>query len=182
MNEGLIPHRYAKALFKTAQEKNQAKEIYGIMQNLADSFASQPELQKTVANPFVGVQQKESLLGTAAGKDGSNPLFRDFLKLLIKNRRISFIREIALSYLRQYRLENKIYLVQITSAAPLSREEIERLTSLVQKQLPEGATISLTKTVDPALIGGFSIAIDNTLLDASVKNQLNKLRSNLISQ
>jgi len=182
MNEGLIPNRYAKALIKVAQEKNQAKNIYGFLQTLVQSFVEQPELQKSVANPYIEPQHKVKLLQTAAGAGADNALFNDFLKLLIKNKRISFIRDMALSYLKQYRLENQIYLVNITSAATIERQELDRLVSLVQKQLPTDATIQLTESVDPSLIGGFSISIDNTKLDASIKNQLKQLRSNLISQ
>ena len=32
MNEGLIPRRYAKALYKYAIEKGQDKPMYGLMQ------------------------------------------------------------------------------------------------------------------------------------------------------
>lgn len=181
MNEGLIPHRYAKALLKVAQEKKQDKVLYDAFQTLDRSFTEQPALSKTLANPFVDDDRKKQLIVTAASLP-DNSLLDDFIKLLVKNRRIDLIREIGLDYLKQYRQANLIYLVTISSAAPMDESEVSRLKALVQKQLPKGATIQLSEVVDPSLIGGFSIAIDNTLLDASVKNQLKLLRSNLISQ
>lgn len=184
MNEGLIPHRYAKALIKAAREKNCEREMYGVMQTLSDSFDKNAGLQKTVTNPFVEPARKISLLKLAAQTENgpTDALFDDFLKLLVKNKRIGFIREIALDYQRQYRQDNNIYLVCITTAAPLPQTEIDKLVALVQDRLPQGSTMQLQTAVDPSLIGGFSISIDNTLIDASVKNQLKQLRSNLISQ
>lgn len=52
MDQGLVPNRYAKALYKFAQEKGQARRVYELMKQLADSFAGQQKLQQVVANPF----------------------------------------------------------------------------------------------------------------------------------
>lgn len=185
MNEGLIPNRYAKALIKAAAEKNCQSQLYGIMLTLSSSLDSNPALMKTVANPFVESDKKIKLLSTAADirkESAAAKLYVDFLNLLVKNKRIDFIQEIALNFQRIYRQENNIYLVRITTAGELPEKETDKLIDLVQAQLPEGASIQLEKKVDPSLIGGFSIAIDNSLIDASVKNQLKQLRSNLISQ
>ena len=181
MNDGLIPRRYAKALFKVAQEKQQTEPLYLLMGKLADSFKANAQLQKTIANPYVDPSRKVELLKTAAGcGDEGNPLFSDFLSLLIKNKRISSAWQIALAYLELYRKANRIYVVDVTSAAPLSSSEMERLKNLVLSHLPEGASIELSSAVDPSLIGGFTVTIDNELLDASIKNELKQLRLNLL--
>ncbi len=66
MNEGLIPKRYAKALYKFACEKGADQGLYRLMGNLGRSFADNPALDSTVANPFVGDDDKIALLKTAA--------------------------------------------------------------------------------------------------------------------
>lgn len=58
MNEGLIPKRYAKALFKVALERGDADALYATMDTLARSFAANPRLQETVANPFLADARK----------------------------------------------------------------------------------------------------------------------------
>ncbi len=52
MNQGLIPSRYAKALFEFASEKKADRRIYDLMHALESSFASEPSLQQAVGNPF----------------------------------------------------------------------------------------------------------------------------------
>ena len=64
MNEGLIPKRYAKALYKFACEKGADLGLYRLMGNLGRSFADNPALDSTVANPFVGDDEKIGLLKT----------------------------------------------------------------------------------------------------------------------
>ena len=46
MNEGLIPRRYAKALYKVALEKGQTAEMYGLMSCLVASFRGNPDLNE----------------------------------------------------------------------------------------------------------------------------------------
>lgn len=116
MNEGLIPRRYAKALLKFAVERHQDARLYEIMNNLSRGFEMYPSLDSTVANPFIAADQKQQLLVTAAGATDKDEVYLDFLKLLRQNNRLPISRQIALAYVRDYRIANNIYKVEVTSA------------------------------------------------------------------
>ena len=163
MNEGLIPKRYAKALFKVALERGDADALYATMDTLARSFAANPRLQETVANPFLADDKKTALLLTAAGAAGRT--YADFLKLLAENRRLPMARAAALAYLDIYRQANNIYPVKV----------------LIGKHL-RGGTVEYDFSVDPSLIGGFTVSIGSERLDASVENELKQLRLRLLSK
>ncbi|MBD5188314.1 MAG: ATP synthase F1 subunit delta [Muribaculaceae bacterium] len=178
MDQGLIPRRYAKALYLLAAEKGSDAEVYEAMQKLTAAFDSEPEMQKAIANPHVELADKESLVAAATG---SNALVADMVSLLARNRRLDQLRQIALSYVALYRSEHRIFKVDITSASPLQQPELRRIQNLVNNHLPANSTAEFTETVDPALIGGFTIAIDNELLDASVASDLKQLRLKLLS-
>jgi F-type H+-transporting ATPase subunit delta len=180
MDQGLLPKRYAKALYKLAVERNCDTEVYACMQRIVAAFAANADLQQTIANPFVDAATKKQLLLTAAGNgaDGSATL-ADFIKLLVDNRRIDIARLAALAYLRIYRSANNIYSVDIVSAAPLESANEKRLRALIDRHLG-GATAEYSFAVNPDLIGGFVVNIDSERLDASVKNELEQLRLNLL--
>lgn len=181
MDQGLIPRRYAKALFEVAKERGCDSRIYGLMQTLAESFAAEPALQQTMANPFVKDADKTALVQTASGVSGdkADETFKDFIALLERNRRIDLIRDIAIAFIDLYRRENRIFKVAITSAAPLDEAVRQRMTELIRKQLGDG-TLECSFSVDPDLIGGFTVRAGNELLDASVATQLNKIRLGLV--
>lgn len=181
MNEGLIPSRYAKALYKFALEKGAAERVYGLMKSLTAAFASQEGLQPVMSNPFISDADKVALLDTAAGATAKDSCFHDFLKLLIENKRISSVRGIALAYENLYRHENNIYRVNVVMAAQMGADEEARLKSLIEKHLG-GASMEYTHTIDPDLIGGFVVNIDSERLDASIKNELKQLRLKLLSK
>ncbi len=178
MDQGLIPRRYAKALFLLAAEKGVDAEVYAAMQQLCGAFDSEPDLQKAIANPHVDVADKEALVAAATS---ANPLVADTVRLLARNRRLDMLRAVALSYVALYRSEHNIYRVDITSAAPLQAPELLRIQTLVNKHLPANSTAEFSEAVNPDLIGGFTIAVDNELLDASVASDLKQLRLKLLS-
>ena len=104
----------------------------------------------------------------------------DYLKLLVENNRLDAARDIALAYMKIYRSEHRIYLVTVTSAAPMGAVEENRLKALIERHL-DGGTMEYHHRVDPALIGGFTVTIDNDKLDASVADELKQLRLKLLS-
>lgn len=181
MNEGLIPRRYAKALYKVALEKGQTAEMYGLMSCLVASFRGNPDLNEVVNNPFQSTSDKIGLLTTAAGADSSRKLYADFLKLLVENRRLGMAESIARAYIGIYREENNIKVVRLTVAAPIPASEEERLKTLIERHIG-GATMEFSQNVDPSLIGGFRVTVDNERLDATISNELKQLRLNLLSK
>ena len=179
MNDGLIPNRYAKALYKLAIERGDTADVYRQMKQLDVAYDAEAGLKKAVNNPFLPIQDKLNLLCAASGaeKDGS---LAKFMELVIKNNRIDFMRAIALAFMKQYRQNNDIAKVEIVTAVKMGDDEINGIIDVVKKQLG-GKTIELTKKVNPDLIGGFTVDVDSRVLDASVKNQLEKLRLKLIN-
>ncbi len=180
MNEGLIPARYAKALYLVGKEKSADTGLYTLMKSLENAFEQQPALQATLSNPYVSDKDKEGLLSVAASASDSEPLFSDFLKLLARNRRLDMAHSIAKAYIKLYRKENGIYDVRVVSAAPLSADDEKRLTSLIKSHL-KGGSMEYSSSVDPSLIGGFTVSVGNERIDASISNELKQLRLNLIS-
>ncbi len=179
MNDGLIPNRYAKALYKLSQERGDTAVIYDEMKHLDMAYSSEAGLKKAVNNPFLPIGDKIKLLCAASGAkhDGTSA---KFMELVIKNSRIDFMRSIALAFMKQYREQNGIAKVEIVTATQLGDDEINAIVDVVKGQLG-GKTIELTKSVNPDLIGGFTVDVDSRVLDASVKNQLEKLRLKLLS-
>lgn len=177
MDKGLLPRRYAKALYKFAAGKNATERVYNLMRNIAEAFDSNDDLQTVIANPFVPVGEKTSLIATAAGSDDS--ILSDFVKLMVQNNRIDIIRQTALEYIALYRRQNNIFHVNIVSAAQLNEADRKRLTDMIEQHL-DGASAEYSFDIDPDLIGGFVVSIDNERLDASVRNELKQLRFNLI--
>ena len=179
MNEGLIPRRYAKALYKYAQEHECTQQIYADAQRLEATFVTHPELKKALGNPALTASQKEQLLVAAAGERCGEALLR-FINLVVLNHREEFFQATMMSYQDIYRKENGIARVTIVTATSLSDEIIERIKNLLRNRLEE--ELEFRYEIDPSLIGGFILRVESMQLDASIQNELNKLRVKLLNK
>ncbi len=179
MNDGLIPNRYAKALYKFAAEQGEQAGVYDEMKQLNLSYATSVALKAAVNNPFIAVDEKENVLLTASGAKKGGSTHR-FLSLVIDKNRVDFLRSIALAYIKLYRQVCGIASVEIVSAAPMPDDKINGIVDVVKRHLGS-ASMEKNVRVEPDLIGGFTVNVDGQVLDASIKNELKKLRLKLLS-
>ena len=175
MDQGLIPRRYAKALIETARQRGSERRLYDLAGNLVANFMAEPGLNAMVENPFIAPAEKIKVLDTAAGATADDTLYGDFLRLLERNKRLDTVRDCMVAYRDLYRKSHGISRVTVTTAAPLDKALEKRLKAIIEAHLG-GGKIEYTALVDPDLIGGFTVAIDNELLDASVAGELNQLK------
>ena len=178
MDNGLIPKRYAKALYKFALEKGETKRIYELSKRVIEAFRENPDLQKVLSNPFIPDSDKEKLLITAAG--GEDPIFKQFVLLILSQKRVEYARDMMLAYRDIYRHENHISQAKISTAVKLDEARMLKLRNLVKDAFKD-ATLEFTEAVDPSLIGGFKIDVDSVRMDASLSNELEQLRQTLLS-
>ena len=180
MSDGLIPRRYAKALYKYATEKGDAQEIYELLKKLSFRYTAIDELKRAVLNPQISDEEKGAyMLKLAGAKPGSS--LDKFLLLCVRNNRAEVLQKISLAYVDLYREKHEIAHVVITSAVPMPDEEADAITNIVKKRLG-AVTMEVERVVDPELIGGFTVVINGLVLDASVKRELNDLRLQLLKK
>lgn len=179
MNGGLIPSRYAKALYKFAVQTGKADNVYEVMKSLTSAFEQNPDFNKVLANPFVSNDDKKRLLESAGGPDASD-IYRGFVKLIIDNKREMFAQEMALAYRDIYRKANNISQVSIVTAVQMPEAEMDKLKAVVQKSFPT-QKLEYTYSINPDIIGGFIINVDSVRMDASISNELEQLRLTLLS-
>jgi ATP synthase F1 delta subunit len=75
--------------------------------------------------------------------------------------------------------ENKRLEVTVTSAVELDEAVVQRIGSEIESQT--GQAVELESRVDGDILGGLVLQVGNMVMDASVKNRLEKLRKNVAS-
>ncbi|MCD7710360.1 MAG: F0F1 ATP synthase subunit delta [Porphyromonadaceae bacterium] len=181
MNEGLIASRYAKALLKYAQEREQSQSVYEAAQRVEANFAARPDLQEILLNPVLEAGRKEAIMLSAAGVDASSSEeYLRFVRLLLRARRESYLRPIMLMYQKMYRDFHHIVKVHVTTAAPLDKKNQARIETIVSRHCAD-AVLEFEYRVDPEIIGGFVLRVGGELFDASIEKELKQLRLKLIN-
>lgn len=177
MNEGVIPGRYAMALYKYAVDKKATATLYRQAKSVEEAFVSHPELQAALENPVIKPAEKLALL-TSVVKSGEDENYTNFVKLVIEKRREPFTREIFLKYQQIYRKKNNIAQVVVITAIQLPEDIIDKIKSLVLKKAEQ--EVEFVYRHDASIIGGFILKVDSMQLDASVARELKELRFKLI--
>jgi len=176
MDSGIISNRYAKAIFQFALERKEESRLREELGILSEQFLSVPLLNKVLDDPTVPPTVKIDVLTTAAGKENSDT-YLQVIRLIVKNGRERYMQSIALMYDKVYKkAKNRITLKLITTE-PASAEMEQKLVSLVNKNKEQ---VDFSAKTDDDIIGGFILEIEDLRLDASIRNQLNQLRLELI--
>jgi F-type H+-transporting ATPase subunit delta len=177
MNEGKISVRYAQALYALAVEKKLQQETYEAFERLTQAFFEVPALARTLANPMHTRAQKLELLLTASASK-PNSLLAEFFSFVIDKGREDFMVFISMSYQKIYRTAERVVLGKITSALPLEEASIAKIRQLVDTQF--SASIELTTAVEPDILGGFILEVDNFRMDSSIRTELQHIRAELL--
>ena len=150
MNTGAISKRYAKALLELSRESGRGEQ---------DCSQALALLEHPEAKPAKLEEDIQKLV-----------------ELLIRNGRMPYVKFILRSFVDLYRKENGIVEVRLTMAAESPALE-EKLRKILASAID--GTILFTSKVDPDLIGGFVLEVDDRQLNASAKSQLEKIRRKL---
>jgi F-type H+-transporting ATPase subunit delta len=176
MDAGIISNRYAKAIFQYASECREEDRLREELKVLSEQFLAVPALKNVLNDPTVSSTVKINVLTTAAGNKISDTCSQ-VIRLVVKNKRTQHIQAIALMFDKVYRKAKNKVILKLTTTKPASGEMKSKLVQLIKKSAEQ---VDFIEKSDESIIGGFVIEIDDTRLDATIKNQLNQLRLELI--
>ena len=174
MNQSKI----SKAFFEFAKEKGILENVIADVKLLIKSLGEIPELAEVFQNPIVKPSGKKAFVSSLLkGKVSEETI--DFLNLEIENGREMYTQDILRNMLTIYRKEQGITAVTLTSATPLSKEQEKSVADLVKKT--RNTEVELQTKVDPSLMGGFILRVEDQQYDASVSSRLKQIKKELIA-
>lgn len=153
MNTGLISSRYAKALLMLTQESGRGEQVC-------------KQIYHLLADPDHVPDQLE-------------PDIQKLVLLLEKNHRLEYLKFIFHSYIDLYYKSAGIVRAKLITAVPAPGLE-DKICSLISGST--GCRIVLDTKTDPDIIGGFVLEIDDKLLDASVRRQLEIMHTRFVEK
>lgn len=167
-----IARAYAEALFESASERDKLDVVREQIGQFADALNENRELSVFFFSPYFSTQEKHQ--GLSRMLDGAEPEVTNFLELLIEKHRVPVIFKIRRTFDELWAEANKLLPVTVTSAVELHSEIVEQIVKNVEQQT--GRTVQLESRVDDAIIGGLIVQVGNMVLDASIRNRLEKIR------
>jgi F-type H+-transporting ATPase subunit delta len=167
-----IAQVYARSLFEVAQEHDKLDVVRDQIGQFADALDGSRELQTFFFSPYFSTEEKKDGLDKAL--DGEDDVVRNFLAVLIENHRMPALFRIRRELDAMWREVNKLLPVQVTSAVELDEAVTRQIGEEIGRQT--GRKVELTTNVDPDVLGGIVLRVGNSILDASIRTRLDRLR------
>jgi len=171
---------YAEALLNAAQKQGQADAVFEELDSLVqDIFPVQPEFEVLLSSAAAGRKARAEVLRVVFA-DRASELFFNFLQVLNDNERLDLLRAIRFAYRDLHDERAGRIRVQVRSAVPLADDQQNRLAQRIREAFHIEPV--LVTGVDAALLGGLHVRIGDMLYDASVRAQLDNIRTEIIAR
>ncbi len=174
---GAVSSRYAAALADVALEEKNTDRVKSDLAVFTNAYASSADLRNSLESPSVGREAKLQVVHKIAARMDLAPAVRNFLCVLVDNRRTHMLGEIQQAFHVELNARLGIAEADVTSSRELSAEERKQMIASLEKRT--GKRIEARFHGDHSLVGGAVVRVGSTVYDGSVREQLTRLREQL---
>jgi len=170
-----IARPYATAVFRLAKEKK-ALAKWSEELALIAAVAENAQIKNLIDDPKLpSAELERALLSIFEGKLSDAAV--NLVKLLVENNRLTIVADIVAAY-EELKAEDEGTLeAEITAAAKPTDAQVAALVKQLEAKF--GKKVEAQVSLDPELIGGIKIVVGDTVIDASVRAQLQSLEYTL---
>jgi len=174
-NLSSIARPYALAAFEYARNKQQLIEWKSFL-DAAAYAVKQSEITRIIANPEISFAKLETFFAEVLDKV-LDPARKNFLALLVQNRRLTALPEIADAFNLYCAALEKITKIRVITAIQAESVFQQKLEQALMRRMQQ--EVALQYEIDPAILGGAIIHIGDRVIDGSIRGKLTRLLQNL---
>lgn len=164
--------RYAKAVLSLASDQQVEDSVNNDMKLIVQTVADNKNLSEALQSPVLASSIKKNILAEVF--KSTNKLTINLVDTLIKNNRIGLLEVVANAYTQLFEQSKGIELATVTTVQALT-SDLENKVLAKAKSL-SGKEVELKNIIDESIIGGFILRVGDVQYNASVANQLDKLK------
>jgi F-type H+-transporting ATPase subunit delta len=163
---------YARSLFEVARDHDVLDRVHDELAQVADELEQSKDLRLFFFSPWFSTEEKRA--GIRRIIDGADERTVRFLELLAERHRLPFVARIRRAFDELWREERRLLSVSVTSAVELDPGLVAEIGRRIEEQT--GRSVELESRVDPDVLGGLVLQVGDRVLDASLRNRLERLR------
>lgn len=173
MKNPRLAQRYAKALFDFTMERNELEEVCQDLGSIRNLLKDNRELLSVLNSPVITPAKKHAVFAGIFQGNIHETTFL-FLDTIIRKKREPALATICDEFLHYYNEHHRIKIATLTTAQALGPQLVEQIRAMLAEQTHYNITIK--EVVQPDLIGGIIVKMDDFYFDASVLSRINKLK------
>ena len=170
----MVESEYAKAVFDLAKEENKIEVFTQCFNAVIDTKTK--EFSDILVSPFIHKEEKKRILSKVY--HSLDETFLHFLYVLIDHNRFDKMNDIYKEYEKLVLKDNNILRVKLISIDLIKPKRLKEFEETLLNKYPN-MKIEIINEINPNLIGGVQILMDDASIDASIKGTLDKIRGTL---
>lgn len=168
-----IGREYASAIFEIALEEDIRNEMYDSLALVKRVFRKEPTYIDFLMSPAIPfAERKEAIVQSFGGQVNDHVV--GLLTVLTAKNHIRYIFDVIEAFRVLYRESTRKSDAYVTSAVELTDEEKVKLKEALTKR--SGHKVYMRYKVDPKLMGGLIVEMDNYRYDGSLKHKLKEIK------
>jgi F-type H+-transporting ATPase subunit delta len=167
-----IAEVYARALFEVAKEHDVLDRVHDELAEFAEALSENRSLQVFLFSPYFSSEEKRD--GVTKIVSDADERLVNFLELLAERHRMPALFRIKREVDALWAEEHRLLPVTVTSAIELDEGLVADIGKRIEEQTDR--KVELSSSVDPDVLGGLKVQVGNMVLDATVRNRLERLR------
>ncbi len=179
MSQGAIAKRYAQALFELGDEAGELKALSEQITEFAKTYTAHRQLALALSNPVMSHEEARSLLTAVAKKVGVSELGIRSLLVMAQRRRLSSIAATAERLRELCDIKQGLIRAEVVTAAEMPNSYFDALKA--QLESATSKKVVLKTSIDASLVGGAIVRVGDTVIDGSVRGQLEKVEKKLLA-
>lgn len=178
LREQGLAQRYAEALLGAAVKRDAVDAVAEDLLGLRALDERDSSFRRFLESPAVRDDVKSSLVERVLGTR-AHALTVNFLRLLMRKKRIGYLREAAAAFQDLVEERKGIVHARVLTAVPLATDERQRLKESLEKRT--GLSFVLEPHIDEGVIGGVVVQYRDQILDDSIRTRLAELKDRLLA-
>ena len=178
MKSASLP-RYAKALLNAAKPAGKLEKVYGDLDAIRKFASSDPSFKLFLETPGIQRTQKQNVIDDICKATKADDLTKNFLCLLLENKRLSDLAKIVDAFEEIYRKELGQVMCMVTSASELSAAHRKQVEEAIAARM-KSKQLVVSYDVSTAILGGLVVKVEDQVLDFSVSSKLDRLKTQLL--
>lgn len=175
MSNQRVASRYAKSIMELSLEKGTLEEVHADFERLTALASSNRELELVLKNPIVTSDKKLNILKSLFAK-GVDKLTLTFFEIVSRKNREGILLDVAKEFENQYNLHMSIQVAEVTTTFAID-DKLRKEFSEVVKEISGKKTVQLVEKINPELIGGYILKVNDRQLDESLSSKLRQLKT-----
>ena len=173
-----ISLRYAEALFSLKQEENKLLETQEEAREIKKIISDNPDFVLLLDSSTIEKEEKFNMIDkTFLGVDED---IRNLLKVMVDNHRITLVEDVFSDFNSLVNREKGVKEGLVYTAFKLDEKTLNKLNKTISEV--EGEPTELKMIVDPSIIGGIKVVVDDHIYDGSLKNKIDNMKQTLLKK